>query len=151
MSTAKVTLKSDGSNTQNFKGGIGSLFDPNVNAIGRPYWPSPMEVSYFTFRFGAISQRDLCILSLPCDSRRITYIYAWFKSTQEKQLTLNWQNCLAGLNYEKIWRYNNSPPYVTARWPQQQIPPLNFLSPTAKNPVLDRLNDGALYDILTGR
>ena len=32
-----------------------------------------------------------------------------------------------GLSYEKIRRYNNSPPYVTARWPPQQIPPLNFL------------------------
>ena len=30
-------------------------------------------------------------------------------------------------SYEKIGRYNNSPPYVTARWPPQQIPPLNFL------------------------
>ena len=26
-----------------------------------------------------------------------------------------------GLSYEKIWRYNNSPPYVTVRWPPQQI------------------------------
>ena len=32
-----------------------------------------------------------------------------------------------GLSYEKIQRYNNSPPYVMARWPPQQIPPLNFL------------------------
>ena len=32
---------------RNFKGGIGSLFDPCVNAMGRrPYWPSRMEVSY---------------------------------------------------------------------------------------------------------
>ena len=29
-------------------------------------------------------------------------------------------------NYEKVWRYKNSPPYVTARWSPQQIPPLNF-------------------------
>ena len=28
---------------------------------------------------------------------------------------------------KKIWRYNNSPPYVTARWPPQQISLLNFL------------------------
>ena len=35
---------------------------------------------------------------------------------------------LGGLSYEKIRRYNNSPPYVTARWPPQQIPPLNFLA-----------------------
>ena len=31
------------------------------------------------------------------------------------------------LSYEKIRRYNNFPPYVMARWPPQQIPPLNFL------------------------
>ena len=29
---------------------------------------------------------------------------------------------LGRLNYEKIWRYNNSPPHLTARWPLQQIP-----------------------------
>ena len=35
--------------------GIGSLFDPCVNAMGqRPYWLSRMEVSYCTFGFGAI-------------------------------------------------------------------------------------------------
>ena len=34
------------------------------------------------------------------------------------------------LSYEKIQRYNNSPPYVTARWPLQQIPPFNFLAIT---------------------
>ena len=32
-----------------------------------------------------------------------------------------------GDSYKKIRRYNNSPPYVMARWPPQQIPPLNFL------------------------
>ena len=39
---------------------------------------------------------------------------------------------LDGLSYRKIWRYNNLPLYVTARWPPQQIPPLNFL---ARNPT----------------
>ena len=34
---------------------------------------------------------------------------------------------MAGLATKKIQRYNNSPPYVMARWPPQQIPPLNFL------------------------
>ena len=28
---------------------------------------------------------------------------------------------------KKIQRYNSSPPYVTAKWPPQQIPPLNFI------------------------
>ena len=43
-----------------FKRGIGSLFDPCVNAIGRrPHCPSRMEVSYCTFGFDAIIRRDL--------------------------------------------------------------------------------------------
>ena len=33
---------------------------------------------------------------------------------------------LGGLPTKKIWRYNNSPPYVVARWPPQQIPPLKL-------------------------
>ena len=58
--------------------------------------------------------------------RGITYMHAWFKSTQ-----VEGNSCLTklfgGLNYEKIQRYNNSPPYVTAKWPPQQTPLLNFL------------------------
>ena len=54
---------------RNLKGGIGSRFDPRVNALGqRPYWPSRMEVSYCTFGFGAIIRCDLHTLSLPRDS-----------------------------------------------------------------------------------
>ena len=34
---------------------------------------------------------------------------------------------LGGLSYKRFRRYNNSPPYVTARWLPQLIPPLNFL------------------------
>ena len=57
--------------TRNLKGGIGSLFDPCINAMGRwPYCPSRMEVSYCTFRFGTIIWRDMRTLSLPRDSRR---------------------------------------------------------------------------------
>ena len=58
-------------NPRNFKGGIGSLFDPCVNAMGQwPYWPSRMEVSYCTFGFNSIIQGNLRTLSLPCDSPR---------------------------------------------------------------------------------
>ena len=54
---------------RNLKGGIGSLFDPCVNAVGRrPYCPSRMEVSYCTIRFGAIIRRDLRTLSVLHDS-----------------------------------------------------------------------------------
>ena len=56
---------------------------------------------------------------------RSIYMRAWFKLTGEKQLTLNEIAWRAEL--QKIRRYNNSPPYPTARWSPQQIPPLNFL------------------------
>ena len=101
-----------------------SLSDPCDNATGRrPYWLSRVEVSYIcTFGFGAIIQRDLCIL--PHNSQRDNLYACIFKSTRERQLTFNklaWRT-----NYEKIRWYNNSPPYMTARWPPQQIPPLKF-------------------------
>ena len=35
-----------------------------------------------------------------------------------------WTSRFGGLEYEKIQRYNNSPPYVMARWPPQRVPPL---------------------------
>ena len=103
--------------SRNLKGGIGSLFDPCVNAMRRqPCWPSRMEVSYCTFGFGANILRDLRTLSLPHDSPH-------YLSPPRKG-----NSCLRdGLRYEKIRRYNNSAPCVTARWPPQQIPPLNFL------------------------
>ena len=60
---------------RNLKGGIGSLFDPPVNAmVRRPYWSSRVEVSYCTFGFGAIIQRNLRTLSLPHDSPPKTYM-----------------------------------------------------------------------------
>ena len=48
------------------KGGIRSLFDTYVNAMGwRPFWWSSMEVSYCTSGFGAIILSNLRTLSLP--------------------------------------------------------------------------------------
>ena len=40
---------------------------------------------------------------------------------------------VGGLSYKKIQRYNNSPPYVTARWQPQQIASLNFLGPSVSS------------------
>ena len=61
--------------SRNLKGGIGSLFDPCVNAMKwRPYWPSHMEVSYCTFGFCANILRDLCTISLPRDSHHACVI-----------------------------------------------------------------------------
>ena len=99
----------------------GLFFDPCVNAMRRwPYWPSRTEVSYWTFRFcGICSHYRYRVIH-----RAITYMCAWFKSTWERQLTLN---CMAGLTTKKsrgtithlhMWR------------PPQQIPPLNFLGNT---------------------
>ena len=70
MSTLCFTVKGR-LTLRNLKGGILSLFDPCVNAMGqRPYWPSRMEVSYCTFRFGANILRNLRTLSSPRDSTR---------------------------------------------------------------------------------
>ena len=52
-------------------------------------------------------------ISLPRDSARDN-LYAVQETHARTKL-------LGGLNYEKIRRYNNPPPYVTARWPPQQI------------------------------
>ena len=89
--------------------------------MGRhPYCPSRMDVSLCTFGFSAIcAHYRYCVIH-----RAITNLRAWFESTLERQLTLN--EIFGGLSDEKIRRYNNSPPYVTARWPPQQIPPLNI-------------------------
>ena len=76
--------------SRNLKGGFGSLFDPNVNAMGRRlYFPSRMEVSYCTFGLGMIIRHDLRTLSLTrgssCDN---LYMCAWFESMRERQLRL---------------------------------------------------------------
>ena len=113
--------------SRNFKGGSESLFDPCVNAMGwRPYCPSRMEVSYCTFGFGAIIRRDLRTLSLPHDSSRDIPICMHDLSPRGKGNS-HLTELFGRLSFEKIRRYNNSPPYLTARWPPQQIPPLNFL------------------------
>ena len=73
----------------NLKWGIGPLFDPCVNAMGRwPYCSSRMEVSYCTFGFDAISWRYLRTLSLPRDSPRDNQYVCRFEFTRERQLTL---------------------------------------------------------------
>ena len=80
-----------------------------------------MEVSNCTFGFCAIIQRDLRILLLLNDSPRDNR-YACMILDHAGKATHSYQNCLAGLAMKKIRRYNNSPPYMMARWPSQQIP-----------------------------
>ena len=104
-----------------------SLFDPCVNALGQqPYWLSCMEASYCTSGFRAIIRDDLRTLPLLHVLLRDN-LYARVISVHVGKATHANRNCLAGLASRKIWRYNNSPPYVMARWPPQQIPLLNFL------------------------
>ena len=95
--------------------------------MGRqPYCLSCMEVSYCTFGFSVIIWRGLRTLSLPCDSSRDNQ-YACAIWVHAGKATHASRNYLAGLATKKSGRYNNSPPYVIARWPPQQIPPLKFL------------------------
>ena len=90
---------------RNFNKGIGSLFDPCVNAMGQqPYCPSRMVARNCTFGFGAIIRCDLRTLSLPRDSSP--------RGKGNSRLA----KLFCGLSYD-----------MTARWPPQQIPPLNFL------------------------
>ena len=54
-----------------------------------------------------------------------------------------------GLGYGKIWRYNNSPLYVTTKWLPPQIPPLNFLGQRLavifKNNLKCSIHDSKIY------
>ena len=109
------------------KGESGLFFDPCVNAMAwRPYYLSCMEASYCTFGFGVICAH----YHYRMIHRAITNMLAWFESTREGNSCL--MKLFGGLSYEKISRYNNSPPYVMARWSPQQIPTLNFLEQTWK-------------------
>ena len=106
---------------------VAKVFETRVNAMGRrPYWPSRMAVSYCTFGVVAIIRRDLRTLSLPRDSPRDNLRGVLDLSPRGKGNSRQ-MKLLGELSYEKIRRYNNSPPYVTARWPPQRISPLNFL------------------------
>ena len=73
----------------------GSLFDPCVNAMGRrPYWPSCMRL--IIVPSGLVrSISAICVYHCyRVGHCAITYMRAWFKSTQERQLALNgiaWQ------------------------------------------------------------
>ena len=73
--------------------------------------------------------RDLHTLSLLRDST-CNNQFACMIGVHTRKAT--WLTKLfGGLSDEKIRRYNNSPPYVLARWPPQQISLLNFLEPNA--------------------
>ena len=109
---------------RNFKGGIGSHFYLCFNAMGwRSYWPSCMEMSIYivpsdlAWSFGAICAHQYCVIH-----HAITYIHACVIKVHAGKATHAKLNCLAGLAMKKTQRNNNSPPYVMARWPPQQIP-----------------------------
>ena len=70
--------------------------------------------------FGAIC--SVRILSLPCDLLHDNLYACVIQSTQERQLMLALQAYL-----QQNLEIQKSPPYLTARWPTQQISSLNFL------------------------
>ena len=111
---------------RSLKGGIGLLLTPVLTLWGGGHvdchiWRWVIVPPDLARSFSAIyaHYRDHVI---HCT---ITYVHAWCKSMQKRQSRL--MKLFGGLRCEKIRWYNNSPPYVTARWPPQQIPPLNFL------------------------
>ena len=95
--------------SRNIKRGIRSFFDPCVNAMGqRPYCLSRIEANYCTFGFGVIIRRDLRTLSLQHDSSRNNL----FASSPHRKGNSRLTKFFGGLSYEKVRRYNNSPPYM---------------------------------------
>ena len=111
---------------RNLKGEIGFLFDP-VSTLTRwqPFWQSRTDVSYCTSGFGGI---------IWCGIIVAVCFTTWYPKCVHdlspcKKGNPRLKKLLGGLSYEKIRRYNNSPPYMMARWPPQQILPLHFLGP----------------------
>ena len=76
---------------------------------------------------------DLRTLSLRCDSPHDNLCGVRDLSPRGKGNSCQ-TKLLGRLSYEKIRRYNNSSPYMTARWLPQHIPPLNFLVENANIP-----------------
>ena len=108
---------------RNLKEGIRSLRTPVLTLCGltdRYVWRRVIFPLDLARSFGAIYAHRYHVIHCT-----ISYMRAWFKSTQERQLTLN-KNFVAGLAMQKIRRYSKSPPYVMARWPPQQILPFKF-------------------------
>ena len=110
------------------KGESGLFLTPVLTLWGGGYiachvWRWVIVPSDLVQSFGAIcAHYRYCMIHCT-----ITNMCAWFESTRERHL-ICLTKLFGGLSYEKIWRYNNSPPYVMARWLPQQIPPLNFLA-----------------------
>ena len=114
---------------RNLRGNQSPLFDTYVNVMEQwPYCMSHLEVSYCIFGFGVIIQYDLRTLASCDDHHATTIVCTWVSPHGKGDSTF-----LSRLSYEKIWRYNNSSPYVTARWLPLQIPPFNVLG---NNPTL---------------
>ena len=85
----------------------------------QPFWLSCMEVwvtvpPELTQSFGMICAHYRCrVFYLPCS----TVCY----NLHSRKATHAYQDCSASLATKQIWRYNNSPPCVMARWPLQQF------------------------------
>ena len=91
---------------RNLKGGIRSLFYSCVNAMGqrRPYWPSCMEVSIVPLDLARSFSVICAHYRYPVIHRAITYMRVWFKSTRERQLTLNEIACGISYAWEALLR-----------------------------------------------
>ena len=104
------------------KEGLGSLLTPVLTLFdGLTRMEGVIVPLDLARSLGSICAHYLCRVFY----HTITYIYIWFQSTRKGNSHLT--KLLGWMSSKKIWRNNNSPPYVTARCPPQQIPPLNFL------------------------
>ena len=103
----------------NLRGESGLFFTPVLTLwssrhITRHIWRWVIVPSDLAQSFGATCPHNrYCVIH-----RMITNMRVWFSPNRKGSFLL-----LGGLGYKKIRRYNNSTPYMTARWLPQQIPP----------------------------
>ena len=111
--------------SRNLKWGIGSLFAPVLTQWGGGHIDRHVLRRVIVPLDLAQSVGVICACYRYCVIHRaITCMCAWFKSTRKgNSRSTKW---FGRLSYKRIWRYNNSPPYETARW-LPHIFPLNFL------------------------
>ena len=109
---------------RNLKGGIGSLFAPCVNAMGRrPYCSSRMVVSYCTFGFGAVISAICAHYRYPVIHHAVTNMRVHARKATHALNEIIWWGLATKKSGGTITHLHT----CTARWPPQQIPPLNFL------------------------
>ena len=107
---------------------FGFLFTPR-NFKGFFFWPA-MHFDHQVWRWVIVPSelvRSFGAICTHCCYLLIHHVICVRDLSPHRKGNSRLKKLLGELNHKKIRRYNNSPPYVMARWLPQQIP-LNFLS-----------------------